>query len=314
MTRALSPRAALLWPLLLLAACPGPAPQPPPAGPRPRVITAAPALAEMVCALGAREHLVGVSRFCLHPPELASLPRVGGIIDPDLETIDGLRPDLLLWQGRPENLRELAERRGVRMETFRIETLAEVRDALRRLGELLGRQAQATAQVQALDQALEAAGRGLPAPGGAGRVRTLLVLGHQPGDLSQVASAGAETFISECLRAAGGDNVLVDVPGGAWPYVAPEVLLRERPELIVELQPDPVDAERAAALRRDWEVLGALPAVAGGRIAIVCGEEVLLPGPRLPLLVDKLARAVRGELDLGLSAAVDPQRPPTWPR
>ena len=302
-------RAPLLPLLLLLWGCP-PAPAPPPAGPRPRVVTAAPALAEMVCALGAREHLVGVSRFCLHPPELQGLPRVGGIIDPDLETISGLAPDLLLWQGRPENLRELAERRGVRMETFRIETLAEVRAALRRLGELLERPTQAEAEVARIDSALAAAGRGRQGP----PLRALLVLGHQPGDLSQIASAGPETFVSECLQAAGGENVLRDIPGGAWPYVAPEVLLRERPELIVELQPDPVDAARAAALRADWQALGALPAVQAGRIAIVCGDEVLLPGPRLDHLIDKLARAVRGELDLGVGEAVDPAREPTWPR
>lgn len=304
-------RGALLLALLALTACPGPAtPDPTPApGPHPRVITAAPALAEMVCALGAREHLVGVSRFCLEPPQLTALPRVGGIIDPDLETISGLRPDLLLWQGRPENLRELAERRGIALETFRIEDLAEVRAAWTRLGALLARPEPAAARVAELDRALDEAGRDLP-----GRVRALLVLGHQPGDLSQVASAGPHTFISQCLRAAGGDNVLVDVPGGSWPYVAPEVLLREQPQLIVELQPDPIDAARAAALRRDWQVLGSLPAVAQGRIAIVCGSEVLLPGPRLPQLIDKLARAVRGELDLGLSERVDPQRPPTWPR
>jgi iron complex transport system substrate-binding protein len=303
-------RLAPLLPALLLAACPPAAPSAAPPGPRPRVVTAAPALAEMVCALGAREHLVGVSRFCLQPAELGQLPRVGGIIDPDLETIDGLRPDLLLWQGRPENLRELAERRGARLETFRIETLDEVRQALRRLGELLGREPRAAAEIARLDAALAAAGVGPARP----PVRTLLVLGHQPGDLSQIASAGPETFLSECLRAAGGENVLGDLPGGAWPYVAPEVLLRERPELIVELQPDPVDAARAAALRRDWQVLGALPAVERGRIAIVCGDEVLVPGPRLPSLIGKLARATRGELDVGLAAAVDPARAPTWPR
>ena len=39
----------------------------------------------MIYALEAEEHLVGVSRFCTYPPEAAELPRIGGIIDPNLE-------------------------------------------------------------------------------------------------------------------------------------------------------------------------------------------------------------------------------------
>lgn len=279
-----------------LAACPGPAappPRPAEGGPRPRVVTAAPALAELVVAIGAEPHLAGVSRYCTHPPSLTKLPQIGGAIDPNLEAIDALRPDVVLMQAKDERLDELAARRGFEVAAFRVETIAQVRSAALALGERLGKQAGARAFVDGLDRALDAARAARPAR----PVRTLVVFGHRPGDLTQVSAPGGATFITECLEAAGGASCLADLPGDAWHVVSPEAVLARAPELIVELHPDPVDEATAKALRADWAPLD-VPAVREGKVAIVQGSEVLIPGPRLVQLVAKLGRAVRGELDV----------------
>jgi len=282
----------------LLAACPADepaasatAPSPPA---RPTCATPAPALAEMLFAIGAGDHVVGVSRYCTHPPACRDLPRIGGMIDPNLEAIDALAPDLLLWQGRPGELAELARRRGLELEAFRIETLADVRAAYRRLGDLLERPEAAAAEVARLDAALEAARADAPAD----RPRTLLVLGRTPGDLGQLGTAGPGTFLTECLAAAGGANVAADLEAG-WPLLTPEAVVERAPELIVELRTEPADAETAARLRADWAAFAGVPAVEAGRIAVVSGDELLTPGPRLDRVVAKLARAVHGELDVG---------------
>ena len=294
---------AWLWLLsaLLLAGCPSPrAPQPAPAAspspgvqaPSPRVLTASPALAEMVCALGAREHLVGVSRYCVYPPSLAELPQIGGAIDPNLEEIDRIAPDLILLQGEHAGLSELALRRGWGLERFRIEQLADTLSALERLGQLLGCPEAAQGERSRLERALAAAKAQAPARA----PRTLLVFGRQPGSLTQLSCPGEGTFLSECLSAVGGQTCLEGLPG--YPMISAEVLLERAPELIVELFAEPVDAETRAELRADWAALSAIPAVARGRIAIVSGESLLVPGPRLDQTLDKLGRAISGELDV----------------
>lgn len=262
---------------------------------RPRIVTSAPALAEIICALGGLPHLAGVSRYCVHPPELAALPQIGGAIDPNLEAIDALSPDLILAQAQDERLNELARARGYRLEHFRIETVSQALEATTRLGALLNRQDAARAEVARLEAAFARARAEAPAR----RPRTLVVFGHRPGDLSQVSAPGAATFIAECLTAAGGESCLGDLPGDAWHVLSLEAVLERGPELIIELATDPVDEATAQALRADWAVLEGVPAVREGRIAIVSGSEVLIPGPRLDRLLAKLARAIRGELDVG---------------
>lgn len=304
-------RACLPLVVALLVGCPNPgAPSKagaPPAGPdelapppevvataRPRVVACSPALAEIVCVLGGLPHLAGVSQYCVHPPEVADLPRVGGAIDPNLEAIDALTPDLVLIQTKDERLEELAATSGFELEHFRIETVADALAATRRVGELLGRREAARAEVSRLRAAFDRARASAPAR----RPRTLVVFGHRPGDLSQVSAPGAATFVADCLAAAGGESCLQDLPGDAWHVLSLEAVLERAPELIIELSPEPIDAATAQALRADWATLPGVPAVEQGRIAIVSGSEVLIPGPRLDRLLAKLARAVRGELDV----------------
>lgn len=289
-------RSLLVTLLVVLAGCPAPTPPAPaPAGPRPRIVTAAPALAELVCAVGAEPNLVGVSSYCVYPPSLKALPQIGGAIDPNLEAIDSLAPDLVLLQTKDERLEELAARRTLRLVHFRIETVADVRSAVRTVGDLVGKPEGVDAVVARLDAAMSAARKAAPSP----PVRCLVVFGRQAGDLSQLSAPGAATFVADCVAAAGGASVLADLRGDAWHVISPEAVVERAPDLIIELHTDPIDAAEAAALRADWAALPSVPAVKSGRIAIVQGDEALIPGPRLALLVEKLSRAVRGELDVG---------------
>jgi iron complex transport system substrate-binding protein len=255
------------------------------------VITPAPSLAEMVCALGAGEHLIGVSRYCVYPAELSAIPRIGGAIDPNLEQIDALAPDLVLMQSKHAGLEALAERRPWRIEPFSIETVSDVRLALTRLGKLLERVEAARAEVARLDGVLE----GYRKKEHARRPKVLLVFSRRAGPLAQVPCVGEKTFISELLTLAGGDNCLGQT---GYPLVSAEVILSRAPDLVIELNPEPVDEAARARLRADWKALPEVPAVAGGGIAIVSGDELLLPGPRLDQTLGKLARALAGERDV----------------
>ncbi|MBL4847101.1 MAG: ABC transporter substrate-binding protein [Planctomycetes bacterium] len=259
---------------------------------RPRVVTAAPALAEMACAIDGQEHLIGVSSYCTYPASLSSLPQIGGAIDPNLEVIDGLAPDLVLLQGRHAGLEDLADRRPWRVELFRVERVQDVLSSLDRLGQLLGKPQAAARERARLEAALAVAKEGRPSTS----PRVLLVFGRREGALTQLSCSGEGTFLSECLEAVGGTNCLKGLKG--YPLVSTEVLVERAPDLIVELFPEPRSAEARAALRADWQALPSIPAVSKGRIAIVSGAELLLPGPRLDKTLAKLARVIAGELDV----------------
>lgn len=291
-------RLALLLPLLCLGCPPASSSTPAAATPSPRpspaIATPSPALAEMVCALGARDHLVGVSKWCVYPPELKALPRIGGMVDPNLEAIDALAPDVILLGGTCRPVRELAERRGYRVERHVVDTIEDVYRTLTGLGKLLGREAAAKGEVARLKTALAGYAKQAPDP----RPRTLLVFWHRAGRLGQVSSPGRGTFLSQCLAVAGGVSCLDDLAPGPYRTISLDYVVAKAPDLIIELSPEPLDAAARAALRRDWQVLSSVPAVAKHRIAIVSGPEILVPGPRLDQVVGKLARAVRGELDV----------------
>lgn len=299
MSRALRPLLALA--LLSLLGCPEPGGEvatprasvaPESSRARPQVVTSAPALAEMICAIGGEAHLGGVSSYCTYPPSLTKLPQIGGAIDPNLEVIDGLAPDLVLLQGRHGGLEELAARRPWKIERFEIERAEDVLRGLDRLGQLLGRPEEAARERARLEAALAQAQANKPARA----PKTLLVFGRRPGALTQLSCSGEGTFLSECLEAVGGTNCLSGL--GGYPLISTEVLLERAPELIVELSPEPLDSETRAAMRADWAVFGSLPAVAKGRIAIVSGPELLVPGPRLDQTLAKLARVLAGEADV----------------
>ncbi len=66
------------------------------AQPPQRIVSLLPSLTESVCALGQCARLVGVDRYSNWPGSIAGLPRVGGGIDPSIEAVVALRPDVVL--------------------------------------------------------------------------------------------------------------------------------------------------------------------------------------------------------------------------
>ena len=291
---ALAPIALAL--LAALAGCPGPEqPLQRADAPAPRVIVVSPAVAGMICALGAEAHLVGVSKFCTQPA-LADVPRIGGLLDPNLEALDALEPDVVFWQGKSDRLVDLAALRGFDLRPVEIESIADVYGMFGELGALLDRDERAAVEVARIKAALAAAAEGHTDP----KPRVLLIYDRSAGELGQLASAGRGTFLSELLEAAGGVNCLDEVAVGSWPLLAPEVPFDERPDVILELSSRALSAAEAQRLRADWEGFDDIPAVANGRVAVVCGEDLLLPGPRIDHTVGLFARALAGETLVGV--------------
>ena len=258
-----------------------------------RIITIAPNSAEIICALGACERIVGVSKFCVYPSELANRPRVGGLFDTDLEKIVALRPDLVVLRGRSESVEQLCTRLGVEVYYDRTERLADIERCIVELGRRLGRVREADGLVKGIRGRLEAVRKRVA---GKPRPRVLLTVSRRPEGIANLLTTGKGTFLGEMLDIAGGENAFGHLDM-AWPQVSSEAVVARRPGVIIELLPElELTPELEQQLRDQWKGLGPIPAVAHRRIHFVTDDHALIPSPRYVEIIEKVSRILHPEL------------------
>ncbi len=255
-----------------------------------RIIAVAPSAAELVFALGLGDRVVGVGEYVAWPPAATKLPRLGGLLDPRLETVVGLRPDLAVLLPSERELGERLTALGVDVLVVPHETVDDVARAARAVAQRAGVPAAGEKLARSLERELAPA----PLPAGLwrrpGSPRVLLVAERERGQLAQLLLAGPGTFLDELLRRLGAKNAIADAPL-SWPQVSLEEVVARKPDVIVELQPRALSAAEVAALRADWRrVPGLQPETV--KVAVVAGDWALVPGPRLPILYRELRRAL----------------------
>lgn len=272
----------------------GVAPQVNPARPASvtRIISLVPALTEMLFAIGAGPQVIAVSSYDDFPPEVQGLPRVGALLDPDVERILALRPGLVITYGSQSGLEAQLARAGIRTFSYRHAGVAGVLQALRDLGAATGHAADGNRkarEIQAELDAVRARVRAHPRP------RTLLVFGRQPQSLQQMYVSGGDGFLHDILQIAGGANLFADVRQES---VQPshETLLARAPDEVIEVRG--TGLMRAADEPRErsvWAALASIPAVRNGHIHFLNGDQFVVPGPRVGLAADAFARALHPE-------------------
>jgi iron complex transport system substrate-binding protein len=246
----------------------------------------------MLFAIGAGPNVVGVGSHDRYPPEVASRPRVGALVDPDLERILGLRPDLVIAYASQADLQRQLARAGIDVFAYRHGGLADVLSTLRDVGRRTGRPAEADRLAASLERRLEATRARVAARP---RPRVMLVFGREAGTLRGIYASGAVGFLHDMLVIAGGDNVFDDVDRESI-QVSTEVILARRPDVIVELVS--FGSRTSADVQTDhaWDALGSVPAVRHRRILALVGEEFVVPGPRVADAVAQLAEALHPDV------------------
>jgi iron complex transport system substrate-binding protein len=259
----------------------------------PRLISLNPSLTAIVVRLGAADRLVGVDDYSARVvPEVADRPQVGGLFDPNLESVVALRPDrVLLVAGVDQQTHgERLARLGIEVEVFENERLDEVLENIERLGRLLGREPIAERRIAAILAMREAVGTAtasLPRP------QTVAVVDRAP-----LYLVGAETFLDEMLETVGARNLGRGL-GAGYPRGSIEWLIEAGPELLLDMTPGTEETEPGAAFWSRWP---SLPAVERGRVLTVDAQSVSLPGPDLDAALRALAVAVHGE---AIAASID---------
>ena len=254
-----------------------------------RIISLVPSITAMLSAIGAGSQLVGIGSFDELPAEHGvELARVGGLLDPDMERIFTLRPDLVALYASQTDLRRQLDRAGIPVLIYAHGGLPEVSETIRNLGARTGHSAQAETIADRMETGLSdirerVAGRPRP--------RTLLVFGREPLTLRNIYASGGIGFLHDMLDAAGGENIFEDVRSENVAQVSSEAILASAPEVIIEfryrgtLGEDAVENERAV-----WRRLSTLPAVRRGRIHFITGNRFIVPGPGVIEATEELAR------------------------
>jgi iron complex transport system substrate-binding protein len=259
-------------------------PEKPPA----RIVSLVPAVTEMLFAVGAGNRVVGVSSFDRFPPEVERIQRVGALLDPDVERILALRPDLVVvYRSQTDLLTQLA-RAQIPAFVYAHAGLADVTATLRELGARVGAGDRASTLATDIERRIEttrkryAAGR---------RPKTLIVMGRDAFALRGIYASGGIGFLHDMLAAAGGENVFADTKREAVQATS-ELILARAPEVILELRADPMDQAAEAKELRVWGALASVPAVRNGRVHIIVDPRTVIPGPRVADAVDVFARAL----------------------
>jgi len=249
-----------------------------------RIVSLAPNITEILFALGLGERVAGVTRYCDYPPEARTKEKVGGFIDPSVEKIRALDPDLVVaFRGNPwEALNRL---KALKAPVFVLDIgqrLEAVPETIAKIGRVTRRESEAAALIASLEAKLGSALA--EAAAAAARPRVFLILAGR-----DLMTCGRSGYLHDLIERAGGTNVAADLPK-SWAVYSRERLILDDPDVVVLLAPSAADFGPA----RDWFVslpgFESLRAVRSGRVRFLDENAASRIGPRL---YDAFAELVR---------------------
>ncbi len=191
-----------------------------------RVVTLAPHLAELVCAAGACDQLVGRVDYSDYPARVPTLPSVGNAFSLNVEAVLALRPDLIVsWDGgTPAATVGQLQRFGLKVLPIRVNALDDIETALLQLGRRLGTEAAARREAQQYREQIAALRQRYA---GVRRLRVFYQIEAEP-----IFTINRDSPISQALALCGGDNVFADLPRLAG-ALGREAVLASDPDVVI---------------------------------------------------------------------------------
>ena len=243
-----------------------------------RIVSLLPSLTETVCALGQCARLVGVDRYSNFPDSVRTLPQVGGGLDPQIEAIVALKPDLVLVSNTSPGAQRM---RGLGLTLLALEprNFADAARVVRVLAQVLAVDT-APGVVQAMERDMRAAVQAVP-PQARGKSVYFEV---NPGPYA----ASASSFIGETLAQLGLKNI-VPASLGAFPKINPELVVRAQPDVILVGDNEVDDLSK----RPGW---AALTAIRAQRMCVFGKQDsdtLVRPGPRMATGAMRVAQCLQ---------------------
>lgn len=249
-----------------------------------RVISLAPNLTEIIYAIGAGDRLVGNTTYCDYPEQAKSIQKVGDTLQPNIERILALRPNLIFisTSSQLEAFARQLNDHGIPVYVSDPHDLEGVIHSIENIAKLLNREQQAGELVSRLrgrTTTIEAAVKNRKP------VRVFYQLSAEP-----LYTAGRDAFVTDLMKRAGGLSVTADVPE-AWPRYSEESVVAAKPDAIIL----PTGGSMGSANADVAEGLKKSPAVLEGRVIKIDGDLLVRPGPRAIDGLEHLAHALHPE-------------------
>ncbi|MBI4469938.1 MAG: cobalamin-binding protein [Acidobacteria bacterium] len=250
-----------------------------------RIISLAPNITEILYELGLGDRVVGVTTYCDHPPEAAQKEKIGDTINPNLERIVSLRPDLVLLSTASQLQSFDTQLRARQIPVYAVDdhSVASVTRAYEQIGRLTGDPILAKTKADRFNEqirTIEQRTRHLKP------IRVLLVIQTEP-----LMVPGERSFVTEMIRMAGGESITTDAVRD-YAQFSVETVIERAPEVIVI----PGSAPEPRRLPGyEWAQLSQTPAMKHHRVYALHGDLLMRPGPRLVVGLEDLAAVLHPE-------------------
>lgn len=239
--------------------------------PADRIVALTPADCEILCALGCEDLLVGRGAYCDYPESILELPVLETGDNTNIEEILALDPQVVLMSdmNQSEEQVQMLEANGVKVVVSTTTDIAGVYSAIRMIGALVGKDAEAEALVADMQAAFDDIA--------AQSVENDKTVYFEVSPLEWgLWSAGANTFMDELAGICGLKNAFADVDG--WQAVSEEQVIARNPDYIVLVTGMGETAVDEVLNREGW---GDMDAIRNGRVYNADSYEMTRPGPRL---------------------------------
>jgi len=261
-----------------------------------RIISLAPSITESLFALGLGDKIVAVTDYCDYPPAARELKKVGGYINPNLETIVGLQPDLvILLAGHTRTVTQLAQL-NIKTLVVNNSTLLGIQQTINSIGQRTGRQQQADVLLATIQQKIAIV---TDKVSGQERPKVMIAMGHSMGNeqLKQIYIAGQHDFYNDLISLAGGINVYQKSTPKV-PSLSIEGIMQLNPDIILDIFPEEDDHQTdLIQAKQRWQKLHYVNAIQHNRIHIIEENYATIPGPRIFQLLEQIAMLIHPNLD-----------------
>jgi iron complex transport system substrate-binding protein len=264
-----------------------------------RIISLAPSLTETVYALGVEDHLVGDTDYCDYPPEARKKPKVGGVINPNLEEIAALHPDLVLMSKEGNMLETVRALESLGIPTYAtdVHSIDQILFSIQKLADVLNASTEGKTLTSDLQNRLDGLRVKLE---GVAPKRVLFIVWPEP-----LISVGKNTFVADALRRAGAASIVDSKQD--WPQVSLEEIARLQPDYLVFAAAHTGSAGNnfeSVANLPGWQILDAVRE----RRYLIVSEAIIRPAPRLVSVIEDLAHQLHPEVFLE-TPVTEPQAP-----
>jgi iron complex transport system substrate-binding protein len=261
-----------------------------------RIISIAPSITEMAFALGLDDKIVGVSDYCDYPVATEGLPKIGGFINPNIEAIVKLKPDLVLLYSSSGKLKSRLDSLNIASLAVSSNSLNDIKQSIQKIAEATGHEKQAKQVLNKFEQQLSHVSNKVAT---SAKPSVLVVMGHSKNSdqSGTIFVAGHHDFYNDLIMLAGGQNAFTNTSLKTG-TLSTEGILSLNPDVIIDMFPEPDDHNYDLdKVRQQWQSLPQVNAVKNNRVHILEENYATIPGPRLGLLLKQMAQLIHPELD-----------------